>query len=29
MFRHHLQYFEEFLKYLKSANFNEIGLQYF
>ena len=29
MFQHHLQYFEIFLKYVKSAHFNEICLQYF
>ena len=29
MFRHHLQYFEIFLKCKKSAHFNEIYLQYF
>ena len=29
MFRHHLQYFEIFLKCVKPSNFNEIYLQYF
>ena len=29
MFRYHLQYFEIFLKCVKSAHFNEIYLQYF
>ena len=29
MFLHHLQYLEIFLKCVKSADFNEICLQYF
>ena len=29
MFRHHLQYFEIFLKCVKSVHFNESYLQYF
>ena len=29
MFHQHLQYFEMFLKCVKSAHFNEIWLQYF
>ena len=29
MFRQHLQYFEIFLKCVKSEHFNEICLQYF